>query len=1117
MTQAAERGDVSVEALLAELADDFMRRLERGERPDAEDYAGRHPELAAVLRQVLPALGVLRPATTGPGVPPEPAAAAFPEGRLGDFLIRREVGRGGMGLVYEAEQLSLGRRVALKVLPFAATLDPRQLQRFQNEAQAAACLHHQHIVPVYAVGSEQGVHYYAMQFIDGRTLADLIGELRQLAGLGADAGRPAPPAAPAAAGGAAGSTAEAAAAGSASATERSARGPAHFRMVARLGVEAAEALEHAHQLGVVHRDVKPANLMVDVRGHLWVTDFGLAYCQGHPGLTLTGDLVGTLRYMSPEQTRGKGEPIDHRTDVYSLGVTLYELLTLQPAFDGQERPEVLSRIAIEEPRTPRRLHKAIPAELETIVLKAMAKVPAERYGTAQELADDLRRFLEDRPIRARRPTLWQRLRKWVRRHQSAVVAAGLALVGGLIVSVGVLAASVVQIREAKDGMGKALEKQTLALEQERQLSYRHGIALADKEWWEGNVGRAEKLLDDCEDGRRGWEWHYLKRRCHTELKAFRLGEGGNYSVKFTQDGRHIAAAGYDNILKVWETATGRPPRTLRGQGRYVYSLAFVPDGTRLGLGWSDGKVSLWDNGSGRETLTLDGPPAAITCLGFSPDGRWMAAASYEKTLRIWNALTGQEVHRLTVDHPARVLEVAFSPDSTRLAAGTWDGLMVWDVKTGRELFKFQGGPEDHVRAVAFSPDNQSLASGGSGRVIRMWDPNDSGGHTTFVLGGHTGQVNCLAYSPDGKRLASGSHDQTVKIWDTTTGQEVQTLRGHNAAVGCVAFSPDGRRLTSSGGGTVKVWEATAGQESRALCQHDGAIREAAFSPDGRRLAGAVDPQGVKVWDAATGSILLELTGHTDKVLSVAFSPDSERLISGSWDGTVKVWDALSGREIVTCRGHKGTVGGVAFSPDNRHIVSASKDNTVRIWEATSGRQVCVLQGHSAAVWKVHFSLDGRWLASASADQTVKVWDVRTGQEALTLAGHSGDVRGVAFSPDGTRLASASADASVKLWDVTAGRELFTLAAHTRGAYAVAFSRDGSRLASGGADGVVKVWDVTTGRELLGLSRHQNQITSLAFSPGGRWLAEAGTDGAVRVWDGTPWEDPSADGLTESQR
>jgi len=333
-----------------------------------------------------------------------------------------------MGVVYEAEQISLGRRVALKVLPFAGMLDSRQLQRFVNEARAAACLHHPNIVPVHAVGNERGVHYYAMQLIEGRTLADVIRDLARPEGPNPASaqeqrttayapGDPWP------------SPCGTTRAAHADTTLLAARGREHFRSVARLGVQAAEALEYAHQTGVLHRDVKPANLLLDDRGNLWVTDFGLAHIQhGEGNLTLTGDLVGTLRYMSPEQALAKRVVIDQRTDVYSLGATLYELLTLRPAFTGNDRQELLRQVAFEEPVPPRRVDRGIPAELETIVLKAMEKNPTDRYATAQELADDLRRWLEDRLIQARRPTVFQRLRKWRQRHRAAVTAAAVCLV-----------------------------------------------------------------------------------------------------------------------------------------------------------------------------------------------------------------------------------------------------------------------------------------------------------------------------------------------------------------------------------------------------------------------------------------------------------------------------------------------------------------------------------------------------------------------------------------------------------------------------------------------------------------------------------------------------------------
>jgi hypothetical protein len=414
--------------------EEYLTQLEAGQAPDRARFLAEHPEIADVLEECLDSLDLVhavRPqlhlggnsfskTLSCPGLL-NPAGLSIP---LGDFRPVREIGRGGMGIVYEAIQESLGRRVALKVLPFAAAIDPKQLQRFKNEAQAAAQLSHAHIVQVYAVGCDHGVHYYAMQYVEGESLDKIRATPRGQADNNLS-----------------------------------------FADVARLGQTAAEALDHAHQQSVVHRDIKPANLLLDVEGHLWITDFGLALLANQAGLTISGELLGTLRYMSPEQALGKRGLVDHRTDIYSLGATLYELVTLRPLFDGQDRQELLEQIASNEPTPPRQIDPSIPVDLETILLKAMAKSPTDRYGTAQEMAEDLQRFVADQPILARRPSLAERAGKWARRHRTVVFSAAMLVVmaiAGLSVTLVLVAREHARTQEA---LQRELDKTREAQEQ----------------------------------------------------------------------------------------------------------------------------------------------------------------------------------------------------------------------------------------------------------------------------------------------------------------------------------------------------------------------------------------------------------------------------------------------------------------------------------------------------------------------------------------------------------------------------------------------------------------------------------------------------------------------------
>ncbi len=1136
------------------LADEFLARLRKGELVTVDDYAVAHPELADEIREVFGALLLMEQVRPTDGTADYTSTAAPPPERLGEYRVLREIGRGGMGVVYEAVQESLGRHVALKVLPPAAPGNADHLERFQREARAAARLHHTNIVPVFGVGSDAGTHFYVMQYIHGQPLDDVLAEIHRLrtgvktkdnatsqvahniltatfapaSGVGESARNvnksgvtaPLPHS----------STPLLIKNTDSSASLSKQPEARYFCQCAKIIQQAAEALAYAHNQGVLHRDIKPSNLLIDIHGTAWVTDFGLAKLEDDANLTREGDIIGTLRYMAPERFRGES---DARSDVYALGVTLYEMLTLRPAFDAQDRMKLIEQVTQSSVPPPRLADPRIPRDLDIIVHKATAREAKDRYRTAKDLAEDIERWLSDQPILARRQGVIERTWKWAKRRPAAAGLLATILLGTLTILSGAfwfsarLATKDKALSQQQRDLDTATDKVGETRE-EANANLAHSDLLLARAWWQaGEVWNTRDCLSRVPGKYRGWGWNYAHRQSLGTPATLYGHSSGVTSVAFSPDGERLASGSDDATIKVWDTRTGREELTLRTSLRHctVNSVVFSQDGGRLASSSTDGTINVWDARTGRKELTLRADNALFGSVAFSPDGARLASGFDDQTIKVWDARTGREELTLR-GHVLKVNSLAFSPDGARLASGSEDGeIKVWDTRTGREELTLRVG--SFVSSVAFSPDGDRFASGHWDKTVKMWDTRT--GRNVLTLHGHTDNIESVAFSPDGGSVASSSLDNTIKVWDAHTGREELTLRGHTNFVRSVAFGPDGGRVASgSADHTIKMWDVRTGHDELTLRGHTNAVNNVAFSPDGTRIASGSGDYTIKVWDTRTGRDELTLRGHASEVNSVAFSPDGERLATGSGhissgdhDGTIKVWNARTGHEELTLRGHASVVNSVAFSPDGGRVASGSWDHTIKVWDARMGREQLTLRGHTSRVNSVAFSPDGKRLVSGSsdnvsatfppdggpavlvpsvADNTIKIWDAQTGREDLTLRGHKGVVNSVAFSPDGRRVVSGSSDKTIRVWDARTGREVLTLQGHDISVDCVTYSPDGGRIASGGDDNTIKLWDVRAGREELTLRGHTMGVRSVAFSPDGVRLTSGSWDGTIKVWD-----------------
>ncbi len=998
------------------------------------------------------------------------AATGPLEDKLPGYELIGELGRGGMGVVYQARHVALNRVVAVKVLLTGPYAGLNERARFHAEAQAAAHLRHPNIVTIHEVGDFQGRPYFSMDYIVGQSLAELARRQPLAANAAADCVR-----------------------------------------------KVALAIQFAHDNGIVHRDLKPANILIDAAGEPHVSDFGLAkQVEASSELTATGTALGTPSYMPPEQATGRHDLIGPASDVYALGATLYDLLVGRPPFRAETPVDTLRQVIDGQLAPPRLLNPQVPRDLETICLKCLEKDPPRRYASAQALADDLERFLDGRPILARPVSPAETAWRWARRHPTRaglLAASAVALAALVALGVGLryqsrLAVANRRLETANQQLGsvnvqlqatqKDLEGTNDRLvkahdEQEQTLCFRR-VATALSAWHDNEVPLAVQRLSECAASRRQWEWRYVDRLCRGNLHT--LGHVQELmAVAYSADGERLAAVSRGGVLKVWNAA-GELRLTLTTDKIMTWAVAFSPDGGRIATGGSDNIVKLWDADTGKPVLTLQGHTRPITCLAFSPEGRRLVSGGEDKALKLWDLQAGREER--TTKLLAQPSSVAFSPKGDKIALVA-QSARVYDSASGQVVLRLQGH-STLTQAIAFSPDGSRIATTSRDKTIKLWDAQT--GQETLTLSGHSDSVWDVAFSPDGRRLASASWDRSVKIWDLASGREIVSLRGHTAEVVSVAFHADGQRVASgSRDTTVKVWDLRHSQEALTLLSDEEGTLAIAWSPDGQRLATGGYDDTVRICDATSGQTLATLKGHAGLVHGVAFSPDGSKVASASYDRTARVWDIDGGAALLTLQGHAGFVMAIAYTTDGKQIATAGADGTVRLWDAESGRQRHLLSGHTQTVWALAVSPDGQRIATSGDDGTVRLWDAVRGVSLGTVGRPSPPgYRALAFSPDGKRLAM---EGRIYTLEGALPNPNQYLQGHTRPIRAVAFSPDGKRIATGSEDRTVRLWDAVSGQEALMLKGHREAVTAVAFSRDGTRLATASDDGTARVWNAIP--------------